>query len=111
MARMTGTYERSTVAEESVEAFVPCPPPPREPPLDLVGERALLLAQANESIRLLTVNRVIELLDCSRPAAGKAVRVLAAAGIVRRLDERKKNRTVVFEDYLALLRQGTELSS
>ena len=106
MARMTGTYERSTVAEESVEAFVP-----REPPLDLVGERALLLAQANESIRLLTVNRVIELLDCSRPAAGKAVRVLAAAGIVRRLDERKKNRTVVFEDYLALLRQGTELSS
>ncbi len=60
---------------------------------------------------ILTVNRVIELLDCSRPAAGKAVRVLEAAGIVRPLDERKKNRTVVFEDYLAHLRQGTELSA
>lgn len=60
---------------------------------------------------ILTVNRVLELLDCSRPAAGKAVRVLEAAGIVRPLDERKKNRTVVFEDYLAHLRQGTELGS
>ncbi|MEX2466706.1 MAG: Fic family protein [Gemmatimonadota bacterium] len=59
---------------------------------------------------ILTINRVTELLDCSRPAAGKAVRVLEAAGIVRPLDERKKNRVVVFEDYLALLRQGTELS-
>ena len=60
---------------------------------------------------ILTVNRVIELLGCSRPAAGKAVRVLEAAGIVRPLDERRKNRTVVFEDYLAHLRQGTELSA
>lgn len=60
---------------------------------------------------ILTVNRVIELLACSRPAAGKAVRVLEAAGIVRPLDARKKNRTFVFEDYLAHLRQGTELSA
>lgn len=60
---------------------------------------------------ILTVSRVIGLLGCSRPAAGKAVRVLEAAGIVRPLDERKKNRTVVFEDYLVHLRQGTELSA
>jgi Fic family protein len=60
---------------------------------------------------ILTVNRVVELLGCSRPAAGKAVRVLEAAGIMHPLDERKKNRTVVFEDYLAHLRQGTELGS
>ena len=59
---------------------------------------------------ILTMNRVMELLECSRPAAGKAVRVLEAAGIVRPLDERKKNRTVVFEGYLAHLPQGTELS-
>ena len=57
---------------------------------------------------ILTVNRVIELLDCSRPAAGKAVRVLEAAGILQPLDQRKKNRTWVFEDYLAHLRTGTE---
>lgn len=60
---------------------------------------------------ILTVNRTVELLNCSRPAAGKAVRILEAAGIVRPLDERKKNRTVAFEDYLAHLRQGTEVSS
>ncbi len=60
---------------------------------------------------ILTVNRAVEILDCSRPAAGKALRILEATGIVRPLDERKKNRTVVFEDYLAHLRQGTEVSS
>ncbi|MFZ9889945.1 MAG: Fic family protein, partial [Myxococcota bacterium] len=60
---------------------------------------------------ILTVNRVIELLDCSRPGAGKAVRVLEAAGIVRPTGARKKNRTFAFEDYLAHLRQGTELSA
>ena len=60
---------------------------------------------------ILTVNRVIELLGCSRPAASKTMRVLEAAGILRSLSERKKNRTFVFEDYLAHLRQGTELNT
>jgi len=90
----------------------------------ILGEnRARLLARDDAtvfSLRLfevlpqhpiLTVNRVMEFLECSRPAASKAVRVLEAAGIVRPLDDRKKNRTVVFEDYLAHLRQGTELSA
>jgi Fic family protein len=57
---------------------------------------------------ILTVNRVIELLGCSRPAATKALRVLEAANVMRPLDGRKKNRTLVFEDYLAQLRRGTE---
>jgi Fic family protein len=60
---------------------------------------------------ILSVNRVMGLLDCSRPAAGKALRVLEAAGIVRPTGERRKNRAVVFEDYLAHLRQGTERSA
>lgn len=53
MTRTTGTYERSTVAGESVEAFIPCPLPPGEPPLDLGGDLAVLLARGNEGIRLL----------------------------------------------------------
>ena len=57
---------------------------------------------------VLTVNRTVELLDCSRPAAAKALHVLEAAGILRALDARKRNRTVVFQDYLAHLRQGTD---
>jgi len=59
---------------------------------------------------ILTVNRVVELLDCSRPAAAKALRVLESAGILQALDDRKKNRAVVFKTYLDNLREGTELT-
>jgi len=58
---------------------------------------------------ILTVNRVVKLLDCSRPAAAKALRVLEAAQVLQPLDERKKNRAVVFKEYLDILREGTEL--
>ncbi len=58
---------------------------------------------------ILTINRIVNLLGCSRPAAAKALRVLEATGILVALDARKKNRTVVFEDYLNHLRQGTEV--
>ena len=83
--------------------------------------RARLLARGDAtvmSIRLfellpehpiLTVNRTVDLLGCSRPAAAKALRVLEAAGVLHALDERKKNRAVVFKEYLDNLREGTEL--
>jgi hypothetical protein len=58
---------------------------------------------------ILTVNRVVDLLDCSRPAAAKALRVLEAAEVLCALDDRKKNRAVVFKEYLDNLREGTEL--
>ena len=45
----------------------------------------------------------------SRPAAAKALRVLEAAEVLKPLDERKKNRAVVFKEYLDKLREGTEL--
>ena len=59
---------------------------------------------------IVTVNRTIELLSCSRPAAAKAVRVLEAADILRALDNRKKNKALVFDDYLEHLRRGTEFA-
>ncbi len=58
---------------------------------------------------IVTVNRVVDLLDCSRPAAAKALRVLEAAEVLHALDDRKKNRALVFEDYLHHLREGTEV--
>jgi Fic family protein len=58
---------------------------------------------------ILTVNRVVGLLECSRPAAAKAVRVLEAAEVLQPLDARKKNRALVFKEYLDVLRIGTEL--
>lgn len=88
----------------------------------VVGEsRRRLLARDDAtvlSLRLLellprhpivTVNRAVELLDCSRPAAAKALRVLEAADVLHPLDDRKKNRAVVFRDYLTHLREGTEM--
>ncbi|MFM2151752.1 MAG: hypothetical protein RL199_187, partial [Pseudomonadota bacterium] len=53
MARQTGTYERSSIAGEAVDAFVPLPLPPSDPPLVLGGALAPLLARAEESLRLL----------------------------------------------------------
>ena len=57
---------------------------------------------------ILTVNRVVDLLGCSRPAAAKALRVLEAAKVLHALDDRKKNRAVAFKEYLDNLREGTE---
>ncbi len=58
---------------------------------------------------VVTVSRVVALLDCSRPAAGKALQVLEETGIVAPVDERKRDRAWQFERYVALLRAGTEL--
>ena len=57
---------------------------------------------------ILTVNRVVALLACSRPAAGKALRVLESAEILHGQDERRKNRAVLFKAYLDHLRRGTD---
>jgi len=82
--------------------------------------RARLLAREDTtvlSIRLfeklpehpiLRVTRVIELLGCSRPAANKALRVLENAGIVRPMDQRNRNRAMVFDEYVRYLRAGTD---
>ena len=70
---------------------------------------SLRLLEALPEHPILTVNRAVQLLGCSRPAAGKTLRVLEEAGILRVRYTRKKNRTVVFEAYLDVLREGTEL--
>jgi Fic family protein len=57
-----------------------------------------------------TVNRVVKLLDCSRPAAAKALRILEATEVLQALDDSKKNRALLFTEYLEHLRKGTELS-
>ena len=60
---------------------------------------------------VVTVNRAVDLLDCSRPAATKALRALEAADVLQALDERKKNRALVFKEYLDHLRKGTEVTA
>jgi len=50
MARVTGRYERTTVAGEDVAAFVPLPLPPAKPPLTLDSDAMALLARAEQEL-------------------------------------------------------------
>jgi Fic family protein len=50
MARVTGRYERTAVAEEEVRAFVPRPLPPVDPPLSLDSEALALLGRAEREL-------------------------------------------------------------
>ncbi len=53
MTRITGSYQRTTIAGEVVEAFVPLPLPPADPPLILDEEAQRLLAAAHQALRTL----------------------------------------------------------
>jgi len=55
MARKTGTYRKTTVAGESVRAFVPHPLPPRDPPLILDENLTALLSAAEAALGRLSV--------------------------------------------------------
>ncbi|MHC4954127.1 MAG: Fic family protein [Planctomycetota bacterium] len=64
MGRATGTYERTTVGGEPVEAFVPFPLPPTRPPLRLGAETLALLASAEDALRRLdTAAELVPSLD------------------------------------------------
>ena len=50
MARITGRYDRKTVGEEQVAAFLPHPLPPADPPLELDGRARELLRAAEHAL-------------------------------------------------------------
>jgi Fic family protein len=53
--RVTGRTVKKTVAGEEVAAFVPYPLPPRDPPLEVCGARATLLARAEQAVARLEI--------------------------------------------------------
>ena len=55
MARITGVYRTTTVAEETVRAFIPHPLPPKQPPLRIEGKLAEQHADATASLGRLAV--------------------------------------------------------
>ncbi len=57
--RVTGIYERTTVASEQVSAFVPHPLPPAHPPLELDEPLWQQLRSAEENLRRLELAREI----------------------------------------------------
>jgi Fic family protein len=50
MARIAGTYEQTSTAGETVNAFIPAPLPPSNPPLDIDAELSSLLQRAEAAI-------------------------------------------------------------
>jgi len=64
MARATGIYETTSVADENVKAFVPNPLPPTKPALRLTGDLAVSLQQAEAAVdRLEAAGRMVPSLD------------------------------------------------
>ena len=55
MARVTGTYRTTAAGGEKVNAFIPNPLPPKDPPLAITGDLALLHAEALAAIEKLAV--------------------------------------------------------
>lgn len=58
---------------------------------------------------ILTVSRTMELLNASRPTAGKAIGVLEDVGVLVETTGRKRDRAFSYAAYLDLLRTGTEI--
>lgn len=59
---------------------------------------------------VVTIGKVVELLGTTKPTAAKAVGTLVSAGILVETTGKARDRTFRYEGYLALLREGTELS-
>ncbi len=53
--RKTGTYRSTTIGNETVRAFIPHMLPPRDPPLQVEGQLAELLTDANAAVGRLAV--------------------------------------------------------
>ena len=57
----------------------------------------------------MTIARVTELLEITKPTATKAVNTLVEAGILTETSGRRRDRTYSYAAYLDRLRVGTEL--
>ena len=59
---------------------------------------------------ILTVSRVVDLLECTRPTAGKAIGILERVRILDEYATQGRAKTYAFVSYLDILRAGTELT-
>lgn len=130
--RISGRYERTSVAGEEVAAFVPFALPPADPPISISGaltdrlraaEQALVrLEWAGEMAPSLdwfiyafvrkeaVVTLVMKLLETTKPTAGRAVELLVASGVLVETTGKKRDRSFAYKAYLDRLRVGTELT-
>jgi len=73
----------------------------------VVGARLFELLPKNP---LVTIKRVVNACETTRPTAAKAIDSLVSAGILEETSGRKRDRVYAYRRYLDLLREGTELA-
>jgi Fic family protein len=71
---------------------------------------AIRLFEALPSHPIVTVNSVMQLLDTTKPTAGKAIDALVSARVLKELTGRQRSRSFGYHRYLETLRVGTELA-
>jgi Fic family protein len=60
---------------------------------------------------IVTITKVVSLLNTTKPTATKAVVVLVDAGVLEETTGRRRDRTFCYSRYVSILRAGTELES
>ena len=58
---------------------------------------------------IVTTKSVVGFCDTTKPTATKAILSLCAAGILEEISGRSRGRTYAYQEYLELLREGTEI--
>jgi Fic family protein len=58
---------------------------------------------------IVTIPRIVKLLETTKPTAGKAVQLLESIGVLRETSGKRRDRTFAYKRYLDKLRVGTEL--
>ena len=58
---------------------------------------------------VVTIPRVVKILETTKPTAGKAVQLLERTGILVETSGKRRDRTFAYKAYLERLRSGTEL--
>ncbi len=58
---------------------------------------------------IVTINSIMRILETTKPTAGRAVDALVDAGILREMTGRQRSRSFAYQQYLDLLRAGTDL--
>jgi Fic family protein len=125
MPRAIDNYRKSTVAGETVRAFVPAALPPAAPalrvesPIDAACARAMAaigrlelaaihLLDLLPSNPIVTVPKATTLLGTTAPTARKAVEALDRIGILRETSARQRNRVYAYQASLQTLTADEE---
>lgn len=80
--------------------------------IEPVGRRAGSALRVHEVLKvrpILSLNAICQQTGLSFPAASSAIKVLVELGIARELTGKRRNRLYVYDRYLAVLSEGTDV--